>query len=148
MMASKLAVDAFIEMYNAAKSEGYGLVINSAYRSYQDQVELCDYYRNRYGENYVQRYVAMPGFSEHQTGLGFDIGSTTSNIFLNSSEYGWMAENAYKDGFILRYPKKFVSITGFNTEPWHYRYVGKEIATYIYENDIPFEEYYVVFLDD
>lgn len=147
-MASKVAVDAFIEMSNAAKSEGYGLIINSAYRSYQDQTDLCEYYRNLYGDDYVSRYVAQPGFSEHQTGLGFDIGSTTSNIFLNSKEYGWMEENAYKYGFILRFPKKYVSITGFNTEPWHYRYVGKEIATYIHENDMPYEEYYAMFLDN
>lgn len=148
LQGSKIAVDAFISMSQAATKEGYGIIINSAYRSFQDQVELTDLYRGLYGENYVKRYVARPGFSEHQTGLCFDIGSTTSNVFANSKEYQWMLDNAYKYGFILRFPKKFISITGFNTEPWHYRYVGKDIAKYIHENNISFEEYFTMFLDD
>lgn len=146
--ASRVAVDAFKLMYQAAKEDGYGIVINSAYRSYEDQQEVCETYRNLYGENYVTKYVARPGFSEHQTGLGLDIGSTTSNVFIKSREYQWMEENAYKYGFILRFPAKWVMFTGFNTEPWHYRYVGKEIATYIHDHNIPFEEYYAMFLDD
>ena len=144
---SRIAVNAFIQMYKAAKKEGYGLVINSSYRSYEDQEETCDTYRELYGENYVKNYVAMPGFSEHQTGLSFDIGSTDTNVFADSDEYEWVQENAHKYGFIQRFPTKYESITGFRAEPWHYRYVGKKIATYIYENDISFEEYYVLFLD-
>lgn len=142
------AVVAFGQMYDAAKKEGLGLVINSSYRSYQEQQELCDYYRQIYGDGYVNRYVAFPGYSEHQTGLAFDIGSKTSNIFSQSQEYQWMLENAYKYGFILRFTTKNSSYTGFRSEPWHYRYVGKEIAKYIYENDISYEEYYVQFLND
>ena len=91
--------------------------------------------------------MARPGFSEHQTGLSFDIGSRSSNVFANSKEYTWMLENAYKYGFILRFPKKYESITGFRNEPWHYRYVGIDIAKYIYDNDISYEEYYAMFLD-
>lgn len=144
---SRIAVNAFIQMYKAAKKEGYGLVINSSYRSYEDQEDICDTYRELYGENYVKNYVAMPGFSEHQTGLSFDIGSTDSNVFADSDEYEWVQENAHKYGFIQRFPTKYESITGFRAEPWHYRYVGKKIATYIYENDISFEEYYALFLD-
>lgn len=144
---SRIAVNAFIQMYKAAKKEGYGLVINSSYRSYEDQEETCDTYRELYGENYVKNYVAMPGFSEHQTGLSFDIGSTDTNVFADSDEYEWVQENAHKYGFIQRFPTKYESITGFRAEPWHYRYVGKKIATYIYENDISFEEYYALFLD-
>lgn len=144
---SRIAVNAFIQMYKAAKKEGYGLVVNSSYRSYEDQEETCDTYRELYGENYVKNYVAMPGFSEHQTGLSFDIGSTDTNVFADSDEYEWVQENAHKYGFIQRFPTKYESITGFRAEPWHYRYVGKKIATYIYENDISFEEYYALFLD-
>ena len=144
---SRIAVNAFIQMYKAAKKEGYGLVINSSYRSYEDQEETCDTYRELYGEKYVKNYVAMPGFSEHQTGLSFDIGSTDTNVFADSDEYEWVQENAHKYGFIQRFPTKYESITGFRAEPWHYRYVGKKIATYIYENDISFEEYYALFLD-
>lgn len=142
------AVVAFGQMYEAAEKEGLGLVINSSYRSYQDQKELCDYYRQIYGDNYVNQYVAFPGYSEHQTGLSFDIGSKTSNVFKKSKEYQWMLENAYKYGFILRFTTKNSSYTGFRSEPWHYRYVGKEIAQYIYDNDISYEEYYVQFLND
>lgn len=145
--ASKVAVNAFIKMYDDAKKEGLGLVINSSYRSYNDQEELCNEYQQLYGNNYVNKYMAKPGFSEHQTGLSFDIGSLSSNIFANSMEYTWMLDNAYKYGFILRFPKKYESLTGFKNEPWHYRYVGKEIAKYIYENDISYEEYYAMFLD-
>lgn len=145
-MGSRVAVLAFKEMYNAARKEGLGLVINSGYRSYEQQDELCEAYRLLYGDNYVIKYVALPGFSEHQTGLAFDIGSTSSNIFANSKEYEWMLDNAHKYGFILRFSKSGQAVTGFRSEPWHYRYVGKEIATYIYEHGITLEEYYVEFL--
>lgn len=142
------AVVAFKNMYEAAKKEGLGLVINSSYRSYQDQENICNTFKDLYGEGYVTKYVALPGFSEHQTGLAFDIGSTSSKVFAESKEYEWMKENAYKYGFILRFTKSNAYITGFRSEPWHYRYVGKKIAKYIYENDISFEEYYAEFLDN
>lgn len=144
---SRIAVNAFIDMYKAAKKEGYNLVINSSYRSYQEQEDICNTYRGLYGENYVLNYVAMPGFSEHQTGLAFDVGSKNSNVFAESKEYEWIQENAHKYGFIQRFPSKYEAITGFRAEPWHYRYVGKKIATYIYEHNISFEEYYALFLD-
>ncbi len=147
LKASAVAIKAFIKMANDAEKEGLGLIINSSYRSYEDQEDIENTYRDLYGENYVTKYVAKPGFSEHQTGLAFDIGSKTSNVFANSKEYKWMLENAYKYGFILRFPKKYENITGFRSEPWHYRYVGKKIAKYIYENDITLEEYFVLFLD-
>lgn len=146
--ASRVAYDAFKLMYKAAEAEGYGIVINSAYRSYQHQVDLYNYYKSSYGDNYVVKYVAFPGFSEHQTGLSFDIGSKTSIIFKESREFVWMQNNAHKYGFILRFPSNYVNITSFNYEPWHYRYVGVEIATYIHENKIPFEKYYAMFLDN
>lgn len=147
-MGAKVAVEAFKEMYRAAAKDGLGLVINSGYRSYETQEDLCNTYRSLYGDNYVNRYVSLPGFSEHQTGLAFDIGSTSSNIFAESKEYEWMLDNSYKYGFILRFSKSNENITGFRSEPWHYRYVGKEIATYIYEHNISFEEYYAMFLDN
>ena len=142
------AVVAFKNMYEAAKKEGLGLVINSSYRSYQDQENICNTFKDLYGEGYVTKYVALPGFSEHQTGLAFDIGSTSSKVFAESKEYEWMKENAYKYGFILRFTKANAYITGFRSEPWHYRYVGKKVAKYIYDNNISLEEYYAEFLDD
>ena len=146
--SSRIAYNAFIEMYNKAESEGYQLVINSAYRSYQDQLDIIDTYRNAYGNSYVEKYVAREGFSEHQTGLAFDIGSRNSNIFANSKEYEWMLNNAHLFGFVLRYDKRYEDITQFRNEPWHFRYVGKEIAKYLYEhNNMSLEEYFVLFLD-
>lgn len=147
LQCSRIALIAYEKMSKAAEQEGYQIVINSAYRSYQDQVDLQELYLKTYGQNYVDKYVAKPGYSEHQTGLAFDIGSRKVNVFANSKEYTWMLENAHKYGFILRFPKKFESITGFRQEPWHYRYVGEEVATYIHEHGISFEEYWALFLD-
>ena len=145
---SRLAYNAFKEMSDAASREGYGIVINSAYRSYQDQQDISDLYLRAYGQEYVDKYIAKPGYSEHQTGLAMDIGSRSVNIFANSKEYGWMLENAYKYGFILRYSKRDENLTGFGFEAWHYRYVGKEIAKYCHDhNDMSLEEYFVIFLD-
>lgn len=148
LQCSRLAYNAFIQMYDAAESEGYNIIINSAYRSYQDQLDTIDLYFKAYGQSYVDKYVAKAGYSEHQTGLSFDIGSRNSKIFANSKEYEWMLENAYKYGFILRYDKRYENYTKFRSEPWHFRYVGKSIAKYIYEhNNMSLEEYYVMFLD-
>ena len=147
LQASKMAIDAFIEMYNAAKREDLGLVINSAYRSYQTQVKLCDEYKALYGQSYVDRYVAYPGHSEHQTGLAFDIGSTTSRVFVDSEEYKWVLDNAHKYGFIIRFTTRGQSITGFRNEPWHVRFVGKTASEFIYKNKITYEEYYAMFVD-
>ena len=147
LQASKVAVDAFIKMSKAAEAEGYSLVINSAYRSYQEQLDLIDFYKKAYGQSYVDKYVAKAGFSEHQTGLSFDIGSRTANVFQNSKEYTWMEENAYKYGFIRRFTKKYELITGFRNEPWHFRYVGEKIAKEIHEKGMSYEEYWAVFLD-
>ena len=134
-------------MQKEAEKEGYGIVINSAYRSYQDQLDLEELYLKTYGQSYVDKFVAKPGYSEHQTGLSYDIGSKSSNVFANSKEYKWMLDNAHKYGFILRFPKKYENITGFRSEPWHYRYVGKKIAKIIHDEDITLEEYYVKYLD-
>lgn len=148
LKCSRLTLNAFIEMFKAAQSEGYDIYINSAYRSYQDQVDIVNLYTRDYGESYVEKYVAKVGYSEHQTGLALDIASKNSRIFANSKEYQWMLDNAYKYGFILRYDKRYEDYTLFKNEAWHFRYVGKKIAKYIYENNnMPFEEYYVVFLD-
>ena len=148
LQCSRIAFNAFKEMSDEAEKEDFHLIINSAYRSYQDQVDLSEYYKKTYGENYVTKYVARAGYSEHQTGLALDIGSRTSNVFANSKEYTWMQDNAYKYGFIYRYTKKYEGITGFRHEVWHYRYVGRDIATYIHEhNDMSLEEYWAIFLD-
>lgn len=144
---TKVATEAFEKMAKAAEEEGFYILANSAYRSYQDQQETYDVYKNEYGQNYVDNYVALPGYSEHQTGLALDVKAKDSNIFAESDEFEWMQKNSYKYGFIMRYPKDKQNVTGYKYESWHYRYVGVEIATYIYENNLTYDEYYIRFLD-
>lgn len=147
VLANRTAVNAVIQMIESARIDGLELVVNSSYRSHADQVEIAEFYRKWYGDNYVENYIAKPGYSEHQTGLAFDMGSKKSKTFAESKEYEWIVENAHKYGFIARFTKRGQSITGYRSEPAHFRYVGKEIAEYIYKNKITFEEYYVMFLD-
>ena len=147
----EVAYTAFLDMWNAAEEEGYYLMINSSYRSYADQETVYNNYKNSSGERYADSIAARPGSSEHQTGLAIDVFSRTNtnrNTFTDSAEAIWLAENSYKFGFILRYPEDKVDITGYSYESWHFRYVGEDIATYIYENDITLEEYYAYFLED
>ncbi len=147
----QVVYDAFIDMWNAANKEGYYLMVNSSFRNYQDQESVYNAYKNTSGETYANSIATKPGFSEHQTGLALDIFSknnTNKNTFKDTPEAKWLKENAYKYGFILRYPEEFENITGITYEAWHYRYVGKDIAKYIYENNITFDEYYAYFLED
>lgn len=140
-------LSAFKQMAAAALKDERYILINSGYRSFQEQVEITEYYRGVYGQNYVDNYVAKPGFSEHQTGMSIDVASRDTAIFLESDEYNWMMENAYQYGFILRYPKSKEEITGYKCEAWHYRYVGVKIAKYIHDHNITYDEYYMQFLD-
>ena len=144
---SRVAQVAFEEMCDAALQDNMYILSNSAYRSYNDQESVYNTYLNLYGKKYVDNYVAVPGFSEHQTGLALDVASKDYNTFKASPEYTWMLDNAYKYGFILRYPEDKQDITGYKYEAWHFRYVGKDAAKYIQENNITYEEYYVMFLD-
>ena len=127
-------------------NEGLNISITSAYRSYDEQKELYNTYLKLYGKSYVDKYVALPGHSEHQTGLAIDLESLECDMFRNSKEYLWIRENAHKYGFIIRYQKGKEKIIGYGAEEWHIRYVGKNAAEYIYKNDITFEEYYDLFL--
>ena len=147
VLANRTAVNAVIQMIESASIDGLELVVNSSYRSHADQIEIAEFYRKWYGDNYVENYIAKPGYSEHQTGLAFDMGSKKSKTFADSKEYEWIIKNAHKYGFIARFTKRGQSITGYRSEPAHFRYVGKEIAEYIYKHNITFEEYYVMFLD-
>ena len=143
------ACNAFNDMAHSALSDGLHIRVISAYRSYDYQKNLYDNYVKKDGIEKADLYSARPGFSEHQTGLVIDIDNTIVNYeeFHTTKEYEWMINNSYKYGFILRYPKDKEDITGYNYESWHYRYVGKDIAKYIYQNNITFDEYYVMFLD-
>lgn len=137
MKLNKKALECYQLLYNEAKKEGYNLTIFSAYRSYEKQQTLWE---ARQDEN----YVAKPGQSEHQTGLSVDISTRDIGIttnFMNSDAYKFLINNAYKYGFIIRYPKDKEDITGYYFEPWHYRYVGIDVSTKIFENKLTLEEY-------
>ena len=128
----------FEEMCLEARKQGDKIIAVSSYRSYFYQEELYNYYVRTLGES------AKPGHSEHQTGLVIDIEGSIGKYsdFETTEEFIWMKENAYRYGFILRYPKNKKNITGFKYEPWHYRYVGKDVAKIIHENNITLEEYH------
>lgn len=146
----KVAYDAFLDMWNAANQEGYYLMVNSSYRSYDSQQSVYDSYEKQRGKKYADSIAARPGSSEHQTGLAMDIFSKTNtnkNTFKDSETAKWLKDNSYKYGFILRYPENLESITGYNYEAWHFRYVGVDIATTIYKENITFEEYYAYYLE-
>ncbi|MBQ4583441.1 MAG: D-alanyl-D-alanine carboxypeptidase family protein [Bacilli bacterium] len=142
-------VNAFMNMAQAAATEGINLMVNSSYRDYADQDRVYKLYEDSYGKEYADNIAARPGHSEHQSGYALDIFSTDSTsqkTFAESNAYAWLKQNCYKYGFIIRYPEGKENITGFNFESWHYRYVGVEIATYIQENDITYDEYYAYYL--
>lgn len=144
---SEEARAAFEEMAAAALLEEYSLTAFSTYRSFDYQTELYNRYVERDGVEEADRYSARPGYSEHQTGLAFDIGEVNQEQHFASSSFGdteagkWLAENAHLYGFIMRYPEGKESITGYMYEAWHYRYVGIEMAKDIYENQGTLEEY-------
>lgn len=145
----KVAYDAFINMFNDAKKDNITLIINSSYRSYQEQEKTYNDYSTWYGSNEADKIAARPGFSEHQTGLAIDIQSykTNRNNFEESDAFKWLQNNAYKYGFVLRYPKDLEYLTGYSYESWHYRYVGVEIASYIQKNNITYDEYYSYYIE-
>ena len=140
----KVAYDAFIQLSDAAKEDGYNIFNLSAYRSYNTQNTLYNNYVASDGKVNADTYSARPGYSEHQTGLALDV-NRIDESFENTKEFAWLQKNAHKYGFIMRYPKGKEKITGYVYEPWHYRYVGVEIATYIHEHGITYDEYYAYF---
>ncbi len=142
-----IAYEHFKEMVDAAALDNITLFNISAYRSYDTQNILYNNYVARDGKEAADTFSARAGYSEHQTGLASDINTSSSSAhFENSKEYAWLQENSYKYGFILRYPKDKEYITGYKYEPWHYRYVGEDVAKYIHETGITFEEYYAFFI--
>ena len=136
-------------MWNAAKEEGLLLIVNSSYRDYETQDAVWKDYAEANGEEWADNKAARAGSSEHETGLALDIvtNNVIMNEFENTEEFKWLQDNAYKYGFILRYPKGKENITGYEYESWHYRYVGEEVAKEIHDLDITFDEYYAYYLD-
>lgn len=137
------AKEAFEKLSHAAKQEKLNIIAMSTYRSYNYQVNLYNRYVENDGKEAADTYSGRPGHSEHQTGLAVDVYNIkeTYTNFENTKEFTWMQEHAHEYGFILRFPKDKVNETGYQYESWHYRYVGKDIAKYIKDNKISFEEY-------
>lgn len=135
--------NSFNEMRSEASKLGLNLYISSGFRSYSLQNTIYNNYVNMDGKANADTYSARAGHSEHQTGLAFDLNSINSS-FADTQEGKWVNDNAYKYGFIIRYPKGKESITGYMYEPWHLRYVGTNLATKLYNsgNWISLEEYY------
>jgi zinc D-Ala-D-Ala carboxypeptidase len=144
----KEAAEKLEKMFADAKAQGVFLTAISGYRSYEYQKMLLEREIAQFGEEKAVMAVAPPGQSEHQSGLAIDISSESNQFqvnieFAQTKEGKWLAENAYKYGFILRYPEDKVSITQYQYEPWHYRYVGMDAAKVIHENDWTLEEYFL-----
>lgn len=134
------AANAFAKLVKAAKSDGISIWSISNYRPYSSQQRIYNGYVSREGKAAADRHSARPGFSEHQTGLAYDVNSLDQN-FGKTKEGIWLAENCYKYGFIIRYQKDKESITGYMYEPWHIRYLGVETATAVYNTGLCLEEY-------
>lgn len=149
LQMNKEAYEAFKEMFEAAKNDGMHIWVRSPYRSYQTQNILYESYASEDGYDKADTYSARPGYSEHQTGLAVDVVADDNSLanFENTKEFTWIKNNAYKYGFIMRYPKDKEYITGYMYESWHYRYVGKEIAKEIYDKGLTFEEYYAYYVE-
>ena len=131
---------AYYELANAASSIGYSIPLLSGFRSYDTQNTIYNNYINIYGKELTDTFSAQPGHSEHQTGLAMDVGSIDDN-YGETPEGKWLAENAHNYGFIIRYPRGKEAITGYKYEPWHIRYLGKDIATRVYNSGLTLEEY-------
>ncbi len=132
-------------LFEAAAKDGHSLMIGSAYRSSSTQASLFASYVASAGFAEANMYSAHAGHSEHQTGLAVDISTTSQQCYLSACFIGtadgqWLAENAYKYGFNLRYPDGKEAITGYNFEPWHYRYVGVALATALYKSGLTLDQ--------
>ena len=135
------ALRAYKQMVADAAKEGLEFTIISSFRSYEKQKEVYDFWVKYYGKEEADRCSARPGYSEHQLGLAIDVNSCFDD-FVDTPECKWLADNCYKYGFILRYPShESEKITGYMYEPWHIRYLGKDLAYDVYKSGLTLEEY-------
>lgn len=143
----KVAADAFKDLIKAAEKDGLTLESTTAYRSYSFQNTLYTNYVKEDGVKLADTYSARPGTSEHQLGLAVDLNNpNVSGKRLSDSDYEWLKENAHKYGFIIRYTKEGVPITGYMEEPWHIRYLGIDLATKVTNSGLTYEEYYDLYM--
>lgn len=147
MQVSTKAQKSLEKLFAAAKNEGINLVLASGYRSAALQSQLYNSYVAQDGQAKADTYSARPGHSEHQTGLAADVATVGGGCYLetcwgDTREGTWVAKNAHKYGFIVRYPKNKKAITGYQYEPWHLRFVGDSLATEIKQSGKTMEEYF------
>ena len=130
-------------MFADAKAIGLNIYLSSGFRSYNSQKTIYNNYVSRDGKEKADTYSARAGYSEHQTGLAFDV-NQINDTFIGTPEAIWLSENCWKYGFILRYPKDKTNETGYKYESWHFRYVGTELASKLYNNGdwITLESYF------
>lgn len=139
LLLRQVAIDDFESLLAAAKLDNVYLIPYSTYRSYDYQKGLYEKYLKEDSQEVVDTYSARPGHSEHQTGLAIDIRSSSHWYSLTDNDYDWMLNNSYKYGFIVRYPKNNSQITGYKEEPWHIRYLGRDIATKVHDKNPKFQ---------
>ena len=141
------ASESLTQLFASAKKDGITLCAISGFRSYELQKSVYNKYTRQLGEKTAEMVSAKAGSSEHQTGLAIDISAKSlkyalGNSFANTREGKWLAKNAAEYGFILRYPKGREAITGYLYEPWHFRYIGRELAIDMTKRGMTLEEYY------
>ena len=146
---SNSIMDNIVALIDAASDEGYTFVLADGYRSYSEQESIFERYKNAYGYSEADRIAARAGHSEYQTGISFTIVPLYKEYDKpkESLEYKWLSDNAYRYGFIFRFPEDKTDITGFEASTWRLRYVGSEAANIIKSENICFEEYYAYFVD-
>ena len=155
IILEKVTAENWLKLVAAARQNGYDFDIGNGFRTNEYQEKIFNYYIEKIGYEAAIKRVAMPGYSEHQTGLSIDFdyfreveedGIMVSKIVqeLNEDdpEIKWIMANMADYGFILRYPKDKIEITGYNHEPWHIRYVGAELANYLTSNNLTLDEYH------
>lgn len=145
----KVAAKALEKMFHTAEKKNILLYGVSGYRSYERQKYIYNRNVSLHGKKATDALSAKPGSSEHQTGLTIDVSAASVNCLLTerlaaTREGKWLSQNAHKYGYIIRYPKGKTKITGYSYEPWHIRYVGVTVATYLYKEKLTLEEYYGV----
>ena len=143
------AADAMAAMCDELNAGGKPkMYASSSYRDYQYQVDLYNGDVNSKGQEWADSISARPGFSEHQTGLTVDMAATGAQLskFADTEAFQWMQQNAHRFGWILRYPEGKETITGYNYEAWHYRYLGVELATKVHDSGLTYDEYYELYL--
>jgi D-alanyl-D-alanine carboxypeptidase len=133
------AASSLQKMFTDAATAGYTLIADSGYRSYNTQVSTYNSIVKAYGQSYADTVSARPGFSEHQTGWAVDIGTGSCHVqdcFGDTAGGKWTQDNAYKYGFLLRYPQSLTAITGYSNEAWHFRYIGVPLATELHNKNV------------